>query len=54
MIKYLGLILMADAMGSLLNKRQVHKVGYDLIRVARLLIGFYLFLFGDRPPLMLV
>jgi len=44
MIKYLGLILMLDGIGSLLNKKQVHKIGYDLVRIARILIGFYLFL----------
>ena len=44
MIKCLGLILMLDGIWGLLNEKQVHRIGYDFVRLAMILIGFYLFL----------
>jgi len=44
MFKIIGYILMADGILSILNKRQVHNVLYDSVRILRVCFGLTLVL----------
>jgi len=44
-LKAIGLFLLLEGIASVLNSRQVHQKGYDLLRMIRIIAGCFL-LFG--------
>jgi len=44
MLKYIGAWLIIEGAGSILDKEREHKIGWDIIRIIRIIIGVYLFL----------
>lgn len=45
-LKIIGIWLILDGAGSILNKRQRHSTGLGMGRIARIIIGVFLFLEG--------